>query len=82
MDDIAARVKKVVVEQLGVNEDEVTNEASFADDLGADSLDQVELVMALEEEFDCEIPDEEAEKISTVQQAIDYVSAHLPKQDA
>ncbi|MCE5387707.1 MAG: acyl carrier protein [Acidithiobacillus sp.] len=82
MDDVAARVKKVVVEQLGVNEDEVTNEASFADDLGADSLDQVELVMALEEEFDCEIPDEEAEKISTVQQAIDYVSAHLPKQDA
>ncbi|MBU2755680.1 acyl carrier protein [Acidithiobacillus sp. CV18-2] len=82
MDDIAARVKKVVVEQLGVNEDEVTNEASFADDLGADSLDNVELVMALEEEFDCEIPDEEAEKISTVQQAIDYVSAHLPKQDA
>ncbi|MEY2342737.1 acyl carrier protein [Acidithiobacillus sp. IBUN Pt1247-S3] len=82
MDDVAARVKKVVVEQLGVNEDEVTNEASFADDLGADSLDNVELVMALEEEFDCEIPDEEAEKISTVQQAIDYVSAHLPKQDA
>ena len=82
MDDIATRVKKVVVEQLGVNEDEVTNEASFADDLGADSLDNVELVMALEEEFDCEIPDEEAEKISTVQQAIDYVSAHLPKQDA
>ncbi|MCE5360347.1 acyl carrier protein [Candidatus Igneacidithiobacillus taiwanensis] len=82
MDDVAARVKKVVVEQLGVNEDEVTNEASFADDLGADSLDNVELVMALEEEFDCEIPDEEAEKISTVQQAIDYISAHLPKQDA
>ncbi len=82
MEDVAARVKKVVVEQLGVNEDEVTNEASFADDLGADSLDNVELVMALEEEFDCEIPDEEAEKISTVQQAIDYISAHLPKQDA
>ncbi|AEK57666.1 MULTISPECIES: acyl carrier protein [Acidithiobacillus] len=82
MDDVAARVKKVVVEQLGVNEDEVTNEASFVDDLGADSLDTVELVMALEEEFDCEIPDEEAEKIATVQQAIDYISAHLPKQDA
>lgn len=82
MDDVAARVKKVVVEQLGVNEDEVTNEASFVDDLGADSLDTVELVMALEEEFDCEIPDEEAEKIAAVQQAIDYISAHLPKQDA
>ncbi|MHB1268254.1 MAG: acyl carrier protein, partial [Acidithiobacillus ferriphilus] len=65
-----------------VNEDEVTNEASFVDDLGADSLDTVELVMALEEEFDCEIPDEEAEKIATVQQAIDYVSAHMPTKDA
>ena len=82
MDNVAERVKKVVVEQLGVNEDEVTNEASFVDDLGADSLDTVELVMALEEEFDCEIPDEEAEKISTVQQAIDYVSAHMPAKDA
>lgn len=78
MDNVAERVKKVVVEQLGVNEDEVTNEASFVDDLGADSLDTVELVMALEEEFDCEIPDEEAEKIATVQQAIDYIGAHLP----
>ena len=65
MENVAERVKKVVVEQLGVNEDEVTNEASFVDDLGADSLDTVELVMALEEEFDCEIPDEEAEKIAT-----------------
>ena len=73
MENVAERVKKVVVEQLGVNEDEVTNEASFVDDLGADSLDTVELVMALEEEFDCEIPDEEAEKITTVQSAIDYV---------
>ncbi|MCK9187660.1 acyl carrier protein [Acidithiobacillus sp.] len=82
MDNVAERVKKVVVEQLGVNEDEVTNEASFVDDLGADSLDTVELVMALEEEFDCEIPDEEAEKIATVQQAIDYVSAHMSAKDA
>jgi acyl carrier protein len=76
MSDIAERVKKIVAEQLGVKE-EVSNEASFVDDLGADSLDTVELVMALEEEFDCEIPDEEAEKITTVQQAIDYVTAHL-----
>ena len=64
------------MEQLGVKEDEVTNEAYFVDDLGADSLDTVELVMALEEEFDCEIPDEEAEKITTVQQAIDYINSH------
>ena len=70
-------VKKIVVEQLGVKEDEVTNNASFVDDLGADSLDTVELVMALEEEFECEIPDEEAEKITSVQQAIDYVKAHV-----
>ena len=62
---------------MDVSEDSVTNEASFVDDLGADSLDTVELVMALEEEFECEIPDDEAEKIGTVQQAIDYVSAHL-----
>lgn len=72
MSDVADRVKKIVAEQLGVKE-EVANEASFVDDLGADSLDTVELVMALEEEFECEIPDEEAEKITTVQQAIDYV---------
>ncbi len=71
---IEERVKKIVVEQLGVKEDEVTNAASFVDDLGADSLDTVELVMALEEEFECEIPDEEAEKITTVQQAIDYIN--------
>ncbi|PIZ04048.1 MAG: acyl carrier protein [Gammaproteobacteria bacterium CG_4_10_14_0_8_um_filter_38_16] len=70
---IEARVKKIVIEQLGVKEDEVKNDASFVDDLGADSLDTVELVMALEEEFDCEIKDEEAEKITTVQQAIDFI---------
>jgi acyl carrier protein len=69
------RVRKIVIEQLGVSEDQATNEASFVDDLGADSLDTVELVMALEEEFECEIPDEEAEKITTIQQAIDYVNA-------
>ncbi len=74
MSDIEARVKSVVVEQLGVEESEVTNAASFVDDLGADSLDTVELVMALEEEFGTEIPDEEAEKITTVQLAIDYVN--------
>jgi len=73
---IEERVKKIVAEQLGVKLEEVTNEASFVDDLGADSLDTVELVMALEEEFETEIPDEEAEKISTVQSAIDYVTAH------
>ncbi len=73
---IEARVKSVVVEQLGVEESEVKNESSFVDDLGADSLDTVELVMALEEEFGTEIPDEEAEKITTVQLAIDYVNDH------
>lgn len=77
MSNIEERVKKIIVEQLGVKEDQVTNESSFVDDLGADSLDTVELVMALEEEFECEIPDEDAEKITTVQQAIDYVTAHL-----
>lgn len=76
MSNIDERVKKIVIEQLGVKEDEVNNSASFVDDLGADSLDTVELVMALEEEFECEIPDEDAEKITTVQQAIDYVNAH------
>ena len=70
------RVKKVIMVQLGVNEDQVTDNASFVDDLGADSLDTVELVMALEEEFDCEIPDEEAEKITTVKQANDYVNSN------
>jgi acyl carrier protein len=79
MDNLEARVKKIVAEQLGVEEANVKNESSFVDDLGADSLDNVELVMALEEEFECEIPDEEAERITTVQQAIDYVKAHVKK---
>jgi acyl carrier protein len=74
MSSIEERVKKIVIEQLGVNEDQVVNGASFVDDLGADSLDTVELVMALEEEFETEIPDEEAENITTVQLAIDYVN--------
>ncbi len=77
MSSIDERVKKIVVEQLGVKEEEVTTQASFVEDLGADSLDTVELVMALEEEFECEIPDEEAEKITTVQQAVDYVNANI-----
>jgi len=77
MSSIEERVKKIIIDQLGVKEEQVTNDASFVDDLGADSLDTVELVMALEEEFECEIPDEDAEKITTVQQAIDYVSAHV-----
>ena len=76
MSNIEERVKIIVVEQLGVGEDEVTLEASFVDDLGADSLDTVELVMALEEEFETEIPDEEAEKITTVQLAVSYINAH------
>ena len=102
MSSIEERVKKIVVEQLGVKEDQFSPQASFVDDLGADSLDTVELVMALEEEFECEIPDdgdllglfvgdlaleflfereipdEEAEKITTVGQAIDYIKEHLP----
>ncbi|MEE9491955.1 MAG: acyl carrier protein [Gammaproteobacteria bacterium] len=77
MSNIEERVKKIVVEQLDVNEDTVNKTSSFVDDLGADSLDTVELVMALEEEFECEIPDDEAEKITTVQQAIDYVQSAL-----
>ncbi|GLS26508.1 acyl carrier protein [Marinibactrum halimedae] len=77
MSSIEERVKKIVAEQLGVKEEDVKNEASFVEDLGADSLDTVELVMALEEEFETEIPDEEAEKITTVQLAIDYVNANL-----
>ncbi len=77
MSTIEDRVKKIVVEQLGVNEDQVTMEASFVDDLGADSLDTVELVMLLEEEFDTEIPDDEAEKINTVLAAVDYIKANV-----
>lgn len=76
MGTIEERVKKIVVEQLGVKEEEVTITASFVDDLGADSLDTVELVMALEEEFELEIPDEDAEKITTVQQAVEYINAN------
>jgi acyl carrier protein len=76
MESIEQRVKKIVAEQLGVNEAEIKNESSFLDDLGADSLDMVELVMALEDEFETEIPDEEAEKITTVQQAIEYCNTH------
>ena len=79
MENIEQRVKKIVAEQLGVNEADIMNESNFVDDLGADSLDTVELVMALEEEFECEIPDEDAEKITTVQQAIDYVNANIKK---
>ena len=74
--NIEEKVKGIIVEQLGVDEDEVTPTASFVDDLGADSLDQVELVMALEEEFKLEISDEDAEKIKTVQDAVSYITAH------
>jgi acyl carrier protein len=77
MENVEQRVKKIVAEQLGVNEADVKNESSFVNDLGADSLDTVELVMALEEEFETEIPDEEAEKITSVQQAVDYINAHV-----
>ena len=76
MSTTAERVKKLVCEQLGVKEEEVTPDASFVEDLGADSLDTVELVMALEEEFETEIPDEEAEKITTVKEAVDYIESH------
>ena len=76
---VSDKVKSIIVEQLGVDEEEVTPDASFVYDLGADSLDTVELVMALEEEFETEIPDEEAEKITTVQQAIDYVGKNIKK---
>jgi len=77
MSDIEQRVKHIVSEQLGTDETSLKNESSFIDDLGADSLDTVELVMALEEEFDTEIPDDQAEKITTVQQAIDYINKNL-----
>jgi acyl carrier protein len=73
---VEEKVKEIIVDQLGVDEKQVNPEASFIDDLGADSLDTVELVMALEEEFDVEIPDEDAEKIATVQNAIDYINGH------
>ena len=73
---VAEKVKEIIVEQLGVDPEEVTMEASFVNDLGADSLDTVELVMALEEEFNIEIPDEEAEKLDTVGKAIEYINKH------
>ena len=76
MEPVAERVKKIIVDQLGVEEDLVTSEASFVDDLGADSLDTVELVMALEEEFGIEIPDEDAEKITRVKEAVEYIDSH------
>jgi acyl carrier protein len=75
MSSVEDQVRGIIAEQLGLKADEIKNDASFVDDLGADSLDTVELVMALEEEFETEIPDEEAEKITTVQQAIDYIAA-------
>ncbi len=76
MSSVDERVKRLICDQLGLKEEQVKDEASFVDDLGADSLDTVELVMALEEEFETEIPDEEAEKITTVKEAIDYILAH------
>jgi len=79
MSEVAEKVKKIISEQLDVSEDDVVLTASFVDDLGADSLDQVELIMAMEEEFDITIPDEDAEKIATVQDAIDYINKALGK---
>ena len=79
MSSIEERVKKIVIEQLGVKEEEVTNSASFVDDLGADSLDTVELVMAFEEEFGIEIPDDDAEKITRVKEAVEYIESHSKK---
>ena len=79
MSDIASRVKKIIVDKLGVDEGEVTNEASFTNDLGADSLDTVELIMEFEKEFNLSIPDEDAEKITTVGEAIDYINQHIQK---
>ena len=79
MSDVAERVKKIVVEHLGVDESKVTEGASFIDDLGADSLDTVELVMAFEEEFSIEIPDEDAEKITRVREAVEYIESHSKK---
>nr|VFK39487.1 MAG: acyl carrier protein [Candidatus Kentron sp. SD]VFK44585.1 MAG: acyl carrier protein [Candidatus Kentron sp. SD]VFK79023.1 MAG: acyl carrier protein [Candidatus Kentron sp. SD] len=77
MSSVEDRVRKIVADQLGVKEEDVVDDASFVDDLGADSLDTVELVMALEEEFDCEIPDEEAEKITTVKAAMTYIKENM-----
>lgn len=82
MSSVNDRVKKIVAEQLGVKVDEINDEASFVNDLGADSLDTVELVMALEEEFDIEIPDEEAEKISTIKEAVDHIEAYLNSKES
>jgi acyl carrier protein len=82
MSTIEERVKNIVVEQLGVKDEEVTFDQSFVDDLGADSLDTVELVMALEEEFEMEIPDEKAEQIATIQDAIDYIKANMEEENA
>jgi len=82
MSSVEERVKKVVAEQLSVNSAELSNDASFVEDLGADSLDTVELVMALEEEFETDIPDEKAEEIATIQQAIDYIDAYLKEESA
>ncbi|MFQ5442812.1 MAG: acyl carrier protein [Thermodesulfobacteriota bacterium] len=79
MSPVDSRVKKIIMEQLDVSEDEVTSQASFVDDLGADSLDTVEMVMAFEEEFSIEIPDEDAEKIKTVQDSIDYIEKKSAK---
>ena len=77
MSEIAARVKKIIVDKLGVDESEITNESSFTNDLGADSLDTVELIMEFEKEFNIAIPDDQAEKISTVGQAVDYIQANV-----
>jgi acyl carrier protein len=82
MPSVEETVKKIIVEQLGVDEEEVTAEASFVEDLGADSLDTVELVMALEEEFDVEIPDEDAEKITKVKDAVAYIDSHTKEKKA
>jgi acyl carrier protein len=79
MASVAEKVKSIIVDQLGVDEDQVTIDASFVEDLGADSLDTVELVMAFEEEFGIEIPDEDAEKITRVKEAVDYIEAHSKK---
>ena len=79
MENVEVRVKKIIAEQLGVNEAEIKSESSFVDDLGADSLDTVELVMAFEEEFGIEIPDDEAEKITRVKEAVDYIESHAKK---